>query len=218
MFPFIFFIWIYALFTSPLYAQENEENPAVSEVSLPVTTSSWWKSLSFSLGNYSPQAGLLQEDDRGQKNLYETHLFLSLSSHHFVGPLYLWPEVIWVFPQEGTGGHIYKTTLITRLDGGYFLTSHLQGRFGGGLQHTFMQGKGGRASIQNGNGQTSFFVPSLTKYIQQTSLDVGIEWFIRPQFSLRLTTELQSPFESLTRTWSYLFFLTWHLESPLEYP
>jgi hypothetical protein len=221
-----FFIFYLHSFSFLLFATDtNQVSPSASGAdttptsSFQMSSSSWWHPFQFSVGNFSPEIGLVQQNDRGKKNLWETNPTLGFSRHFLwtgLGkPLYLWPELLWVLPKNGAGGHILKTIIMTRLDGGFFFHPKGQFRFGLGLQHVILQGKGGRASVQNGQGVTSFFVPSLTKYGRQATLDIGMEWFFHPQYTVRGTLSSHAPFESLQRSFSSLLLISWYL-TPLS--
>jgi hypothetical protein len=171
------------------------------------------KAYTFNLGNHTEFYNAVQKDDSGgiRKMAFAPTLGVGLNMPLIYKNFLLLPEFNWVLPKTSDDSHIIKNVFMLRTDLGYEALNWLTLRAGTGLMFSNIHGRGGKAKMNNGGGQSTFYYPSENRTSINNTFDLGIEgrW---ENYSLRLQTYTYSLFKEEQRQISYTLFLTYHWE------
>lgn len=119
------------------------------------------------------------------------------------------PEINWVLPQMIEDSNIMINTFMFRADWGYSLIEWMRLRLGTSIMWQNQQGKGGKTTMNNGNGETTFYFPTENRSSYNNTLDIGAEVLL-DQFAIRLQSYIYSVFKEEKRQVSYSLFLSYY--------
>lgn len=164
------------------------------------------------LGGYVPFGPSTQKDPDGGRNTFS---FDPMVTFNTVQPIpgfnhVFMPELGFVF--HGSGSDDYKkTTTFLLLDVGYLIRPKLVLRYGIGTFITSVKGDGGAVELNNGTSTSTFYRPGESKKSWNTTLDLGAEMALAPNYALRFQTHLFSIFSSTSRKLSYSLSFNYYL-------
>lgn len=163
-------------------------------------------------GGYVPFGPSTQKDIDGSKNTLSFDPMISFNTVvpvPYYNQLFL-PELGFVV--HGSGADDYsKRTIFLLTDLGYRFTDKFMLRYGIGTFITTVSGDGGQTTLNNGGGTSTFYRPSESSSSWNTTLNLGGEYAIDQNFSLRFQTYMFSILSSTSRKLSYSLSLTYYL-------
>ncbi len=165
-----------------------------------------------SLGGYVPFGPSTQKDVTGSTNTFSFSPMVSVNTiipTPFYQQLFL-PELAMVFHSEDQDGYSKRTTLFL-LDFGHLLTSDLIFRYGVGTALTRISGEGGTVVLNNGSSTSTYYQPDESSTSWNTTINLGIEGQVIPNYSMRFQTYWFSVFNSEARKASYSLNLVYYL-------
>lgn len=167
--------------------------------------------LGFHLGTLTEFVGSVQTDDQGGKNFFELNPFLGFSTQLTLSPQWIFsPELNWVLPRE-SGAGVSKNLFMIRGDFGYAYEDWIRLRVGTSLMINNIRGSGGTRPLNNGSGQSDFFVPPESQTAINNTLDLGAE-IHNKELALRFQTYWYAILNSERRQLSYSLTLTYYYD------
>ena len=167
--------------------------------------------LGFHLGSLTEFVGSVQIDDSGKKNFFEINPFIGFSTQISLSPDWVFlPEFNWVLPREAGSG-ISKNLFMVRGDFGYNYQDWLRLRVGSSLMINNIRGAGGSRPMNNGSGQSDFFLPPESKTSINNTLDLGIELHSE-ELALRFQNYWYAILNNERRQLSYSLTLTYYYD------
>lgn len=167
--------------------------------------------LGFHLGTLTEFVGSVQIDDQGGKNFFEMNPFLGFSTQLTLSPQWVFsPELNWVLPRE-SGAGVSKNLFMIRGDFGYNYEDWIRLRAGTSLMVNNIRGSGGVRPLNNGSGQSDFFVPPESQTALNNTLDLGAE-IHNKELALRFQTYWYAILNSERRQLSYSLTLTYYYD------
>jgi hypothetical protein len=167
--------------------------------------------LGFHLGTLTEFVGSVQTDDQGKKNVFEMNPMLGFSTQLTLSPQWIFtPELNWVLPREAGAG-VSKNLFMIRGDFGYALEDWIRLRLGTSLMVNNIRGSGGTRPLNNGSGQSDFFVPPESQTSFNNTLDLGAE-IHSDELALRFQTYWYAILNSERRQLSYSLTLTFYYD------
>lgn len=165
-----------------------------------------------SLGGYVPFGTSTQKETTGSANTFSFSPMLSVNTvmpTPFYNQLFL-PELAMVFHSEDQDGYSKRTTLFL-FDFGHLLTNDVILRYGLGTALTRISGEGGVVQLPNGNDTSDYYQPNTASTSWNTTVNLGIEGQVIPNYSMRFQTYWFSLFNSEARKASYSLNLVYYL-------
>ncbi|MFA5584451.1 MAG: hypothetical protein WDA09_09565 [Bacteriovoracaceae bacterium] len=117
------------------------------------------------------------------------------------------PEMTWVLPEFNDDSRIIKNIFFFRADFAYTLLDWLWLRAGTSFAILNQHGRGGKATLNNGNETSEFYYPDENHSSVNNTLDLGVE-LLYNKWSLRIQTYTYQVFKEESRQLSYSLFLT----------
>jgi hypothetical protein len=168
---------------------------------------------SFQFGTHTEYFNNVQTDASGTQRKIAFAPTVGLGMKFSFSPDWkLLPEVNWVLPFTNSDSNMIKNLFMLRGDLGYELTDWLRFRVGTSLMWLNMHGKGGKTTINNGGGQSTFYNPDENRSALNNTFDLGLEAFMSKDWSARIQTYTYSLFQEDRRQVSYSLFLTHYWE------
>lgn len=210
------FIWliILAWFCAPLYAQDLTRPKAVKRppIKAPAAdNSARITGLNFNIGNHTEFYNNIQTNDSGGVRKID---FAPTAGLGMVIPLeknfHLLPELNWVLPLKFRSSRVIKNIFMFRADVGYDPIDWFRLRLGTSIMWLNQHGRGGKATMNNGNSVSTFYHPDENRSSFNNTLDLGAEAFLNKNWSTRLQTYVYSVFREDRRQISYTLFLSYY--------
>lgn len=117
------------------------------------------------------------------------------------------PEASWVLPEFNEDSRIIKNIFLFRADFAYVLMDWMWLRLGTSFAILNQHGRGGKATLNNGNEQSEFYYPDENHSSINNTLDLGLE-FLYENWSLRLQTYTYQILKEESRQTSYSLLIT----------
>lgn len=165
-----------------------------------------------SLGGYVPFGPSTQKETTGSSNTFSFSPMISVNTIFptpFFNQLFL-PELAMVFHSEDQDGYSKRTTLFL-FDFGHLLTNDVILRYGLGTALTRITGEGGTVTLPNGSDTSTYYQPNEASTSWNTTVNLGIEGQIMPNYSMRFQTYWFSLLNSEARKASYSLNLVYYL-------
>lgn len=176
------------------------------------SSSSTIKEIYFNLGAHTEFFNAVQNDDSGGLRQFDTAPTIGAGIGMPVSDSWSFlPEFNWVLPQTYEDSNIMANLFMLRADMVWDPIEWIRLRAGTSLMWSNQQGKGGRATMNNGNGTATFYYPDENRSSLNNTLDFGAEgrW---DEWAVRLQTYTYSVFIKERRQISYTLFLTYYWE------
>lgn len=167
--------------------------------------------MGFHLGTLTEFVGSVQTDDQGKKNFFELNPTLGFSTQLTLTPQWIFsPELHWVLPREAGSG-VTKNLFMIRGDFGYAFEDWIRLRVGTSLMVNNIRGTGGTVPMNNGAGQSDFFVPPESQTSFNNTLDLAAEIHSN-ELALRFQTFWYAILNNEKRQLSYALTLTFYYD------
>ncbi len=212
----VIFLYASALYASSLWAQSFKKSTAQAPAKVPSNTSlnshelsPHFKNLGFSFGTLTEFVGLTQTNEDGSRDRFAFNPYVGFSTDIEMNQSWRFvPELNWVLPRTAGDSGITKNLFMFRADFGHHLLDELRLRYGTSLMVLNMRGRGGTQEVENGNGTSTFYLPSESQTAVNHTLDLGADFYLLP-FSVRFQTFIYSAFNNERRQWSYALGVTY---------
>lgn len=200
------FVWAQDLSTP---THNNKTPPA--ETASQSSPSSWTSTIIFNLGTHTEFYNNVQTDSSGGMRKIDLEApTIGLGLAHSLTPSWTFlPEINWVLPRHSGSSKVIKNLFMYRADFGYDLFEWLRLRIGSSLMHSNIHGRGGKATLNNGNETSTFYYPDENRSSLNNTLDLGLETRYE-NFSFRLQTYIYSIFIEEKRQVSYTLLLSYY--------
>lgn len=119
------------------------------------------------------------------------------------------PEFNWVLPRSTADSRVIKNLMMLRGDFGYDPLEWLRLRVGTSLMFLNQHGRGGKATMNNGNTTSTFYYPDENRSSLNNTLDLGAE-LRYDEWALRLQSYIYSVFKEERRQVSYTVFISYY--------
>ncbi|MFN8370743.1 MAG: outer membrane beta-barrel protein [Bacteriovoracaceae bacterium] len=164
----------------------------------------------LTLGNLTEFVANVQVDEKGGKNYIEFKPYMSFFIRHdFNESFSLLPEIGITYPMKGESPNTKKTIYMIRLDLGYRFYDFIA-KAGTALFVTQIKGSGGTEKLNNGTSYDEFYLPAESHTARNYTINLGLEYFIIPELSVKSELFVFSMFENVSRQFSYAIALTYH--------
>ncbi len=164
----------------------------------------------LTLGNLTDFVGNVQVDENGKKNYYEFKPYMSFFIRHdFNEEFSIIPDIGLTYPMSGASPNTKKTIYMMRVDLGYRFYDFMA-KLGTALFVTQIKGAGGTEQLNNGSSSDEFYLPAESHSAHNYTINLGLEYFIIPQLSVKSELFAYSMFENISRQFSYAVALTYH--------
>lgn len=170
------------------------------------------KDIYFNLGTHTEFYNAVQNDDSGGLRKFDLAPTIGAGIGLPVNESWTFlPEFNWVLPQTYEESNIMANLFMLRADMGWDPIQWLRLRAGTSLMWLNQQGKGGKATMNNGTGTATFYYPDENRSSLNNTLDFAAEgrW---EEWALRFQTYTYSVFVKERRQISYTLFLTYYWE------
>jgi hypothetical protein len=161
-------------------------------------------------GTFVPYFNKVQVNTSGETKTFELTPYLGISTQlNMSGPHYFVPELGYAHYLENAK-KTQKSVFFLRYDFSYILSQKFILRYGLTNHWMRISGDGGTVTLRNGSRYTAFKAPSETKTSYFTTLDVGGEFFIKQNLSVRLDLNMMS-FQNMENSgFNYLLTLNFY--------
>lgn len=162
-------------------------------------------------GTFVPYFGKAQVSDSGATRFFDLNpYFFYGQQFHISGPHYFMPEIGLAFYTDNPEGS-KRRTIFLHYDFSYVLAQSFILRYGISTYWDTISGEGGTVTLKNGENYQEFDAPSGTHTSYYSTLDIGGEYFVRQNRSLRLDFNLMNARDWDNRAWNYLLTYNWYL-------
>lgn len=159
--------------------------------------------LGLGIGTMTQYFRKVQTSSSGDTNNFKFEPYISFALKYPISPRFsLRPSAGLTIPHSGRDDNITKFT--------YYLLGEAALNFenwtfkgGPGLSMTYYKGKGGEARLNNGNGYTSFAVPSGNATTRNVILSLGAEYRFIAKWAAQFQTMIFNPHVSDSRAITY---------------
>lgn len=162
------------------------------------------------VGTFVPHAFKAQSNNDGSREFFVFNPYVSL---HTIIPIrgdhFFNPEIGFVFHTDNDDGTSARTLFLS-YDFTYRLYSSFVLRYGLSTFAFMNGGDGGEVTLGNGSSTATFYSPDQTHSSYVSSLDIGVEYFYRPHYSVRFQTYIARFLSSDARSVYYTLSINYN--------
>ena len=166
--------------------------------------------LMYSAGTYVPYFNKVQTSNTGATKKFELTPYFGLGwQFHIAGPQYFTPELgyaHWLDNAKKTK----KSMVFLHYNFSYVLSPSFLWRYGLTTHWYRIGGDGGTVTLRNGNGYTDFHAPSKTVTSYFTTFNLGAEFFMDREKSLRFDLHMMNANEFENKAYNYLLTINFY--------
>tara|TARA_Y100000768_G_C23759798_1_gene578043 strand:- start:129 stop:626 length:498 start_codon:yes stop_codon:yes gene_type:complete len=164
-----------------------------------------------SAGTFVPYFGKSQSSDSGATTKFELTPYVSYGlQFHMFGAHYFVPELGLAYYHE-SAKKTRKRILFYHYNFSYILNPSFIIRYGFTTYWQRISGDGGSINLRNGDSYTDYTALSSPRDSYYTTLDLGGEFFLKPNRSVRLDFNMMNARDLENRAFNYILTYNWYL-------
>jgi len=164
----------------------------------------------YSAGTYVPFFNKVQTSDAGDTRKFDLNPYFGIGTQlPMSGPHYFMPEFGYAYFME-PATNTRKDMFFLHYNFAYTFSESLIWRYGLTTHWYRLMGLGGTQTLDNGNSTTEFNSPDRTVITYFTTLNLGAEFFINREMSLRFDLNMMNSNDLEDRAYNYLFTLNFY--------
>ena len=177
---------------------------------LSIISLSSYGTIMYSAGTYVPYFNKAQTSNSGDTQKFDLTPYAGIGKQfHLAGPQYFLPELgvaYWLENAKKT----QKSMVFIHYNFAYVLSPSIIWRYGLSTQWYRIKGEGGTVNLRNGNGTSTFDAPSKTVTSYFTTFNLGSEFFLDKQRSIRFDLQIMNVNRFEDKAYNYLLTLNFY--------
>lgn len=139
----------------------------------------YFDNLTLTGGNWFDNYKQVQTNEKGSTQGFEVAPYFAAGiDYYFREKWVLAPEIGWVVQRNAGDNRISKNLFFLRLDTAYFLQDNLRLRIGSSLMILNISGNGGEETLNNGDSEETYYIPTERRTALNQTVDLGLEYII----------------------------------------